>query len=90
MKTREARETDVVRPVELKGCEYVSIGTLAKLYDVSYKMMVDIISRLQLTHEVRVLILGGRSLRVNLAEFRRALMDCATVTTQIAEKGGAI
>lgn len=90
MKTREARETDIVRPVELKGCEYVSIGTLAKLYDVSYNKMVELISRLQLTHEVRVLSLGERLTRVNLCEFRRALMDCATVTTQIAEKGGAL
>ena len=90
MKTREAKDTDVVRPVELKGCEYVSIGTLAKLYDVSYNKMVELISRVQLTHEVRVLIMGERMTRVNLYEFRRALMDCATVTTQIAEKGGAI
>lgn len=90
MKTREVRKGDEVRTVELKGCEYVSIGTLAKLYDVSYNKMVELISRLQLTHEVRVLSLGERLTRVNLCEFRRALMDCATVTTQIAEKGGAL
>lgn len=89
MKT-QGTKGDEVQTVELKGCEYVSIGTLAQLYDVSYNRMVELISRLQLTHEIRVLNLGERLTRVNLCEFRRALMECATVTTQIAEKGGAI
>ena len=90
MTAKAARGDELMRVVELKGYEYASIGTLAKNYELSYRGMVELIGRLQETHEVRVLSLGERLTRVNLCEFRRALMDCATVTTQIAEKGGAL
>ncbi len=85
MMSRPPFRDEVVRTVEIKGYEYVSIGTLAKMYDMSYNKMVEVISRLQLSHEVRVLELGPRVTRVNLAEFRCALMDCVTVSTQLAK-----
>ena len=85
MKIRKPTEDDVVRVVEIKGIEYISVGNLAKLYDMSYNKMVEVISGLQLSHEVRVLSLGERLTRVNFADFRRALLDCATMSTQLAK-----
>ena len=85
MKIRKPMEDDVVRVVEIKGIEYISIANLAKMYDMSYNKMVEVIAGLQLSHEVRVLSLGERLTRVNFADFRRALMDCAKVTTQLAK-----
>ncbi len=83
MTAKAARGDELMRVVELKGYEYASIGTLAKNYEVSYKSMVELIGRLQETHEVRVLELGPRATRVNVADFRRALLDCVPVRTSI-------
>ena len=85
MKTRRPMADDVVRVIEVKGIEYISVANLAKMYDMSYNKMVEVITGLQMSHEVRVLILGERLTRVNFADFRRALMDCATVSTQLAK-----
>lgn len=83
MTTKAARGDELMRVVELRGYEYASIGTLAKNYELSYKCMVELIGRLQETHEVRVLELGPRQTRVNVADFRRALLDCVPVRTSI-------
>ena len=83
MTAKAARGDELMRVVELKGYEYVSIRTLARNYEVSYNKMVEIIGWLQETHEVRVLEIGGGVRRVNLADFRRALMERAVVKTTL-------
>lgn len=85
MKTRTPRTDDIVRVVEVKGIEYISIPNLAALYDVSSNTIRDLIVSLQQTHEVRVLILGERSLRVNFADFRRALLDSVCISNSITK-----
>ena len=85
MKTRAPRTDDIVRVVEVKGIEYISIPNLAKLYDVSTNTIRDLIATLQQTHEVRVLSLGERTTRVNFADFRRALLDSVFVSNSITK-----
>ena len=85
MTVRKPRVDEVVRVVEIKGYEYISIGNLAKMYDMSYNKMAEVITALQQTHDVRVLSLGERLTRINFADFRRALLDCATLSTQLTK-----
>lgn len=85
MTIRKPKVDEVVRVVEIRGIEYISIANLAKMYDMSYNKMVEVIASLQQTHEVRVLSLGERLTRVNFADFRRALLDRATLSTQLVK-----
>lgn len=63
-----------VRVVDLRGFEYARIGTLARNFDLSRRAMEELIARLCLSHEIRVLKVGERSTLVNVADFHRALV----------------
>ncbi len=65
----------VVQCVELKGFEFARVESLARRFDVSKKTMMDMLFRLQGSHELRVLEWGPRLLLVNVADFYRALFD---------------
>ena len=80
--TKNSQEKDAylaVRTIELRGYEYAKVVTLARSFDLSKKSMEELIHRLSLTHEIRVMTLGERCKLVNVADFHRALVDVVPV-----------
>lgn len=71
-----AQQGLTVVSVELRGFEYCKLGDLSRMFGVSKRKMAEIIDRLALTHEVKVLDLGQRTLLVNVYDFHKALLEC--------------
>ena len=62
--------------LDVKGFQFAKVGTIAGWLDVSADVVRDLLCRLQLTHEIRVLDISERLQLVNVQDFWRALLAC--------------
>lgn len=72
--------------VELRGCEFCQVRTLARTFDMSADSMRELIHRLSESHLIRVLQVGERTALVNVADFHRALVECVPVRNGVAKR----
>lgn len=84
MKTDE-RDIAKVEVWRLTGQEWAALSTLAQQYDVSKSYVAELLARLQRTHEVRVLEIAPRVIRINVLDFRRALLETCSVQPGICK-----
>lgn len=66
--------------MDVQRVRFAKVGTIAGWLNVSADEVRDLLCRLQLTHEIRVLELGRMQL-VNVQDFWRALLACVPMRT---------
>lgn len=72
--------------VSFTGQEWAKIGDVARLYGVESRKIAELCDVIAESHQMRVLEMGARCVVINLADFRRGLMDVVAMRQGFSRK----
>lgn len=73
--------------VSFTGQEWAKIGDVARLYGVESRKIAELCDVIAESHQMRVLEMGARCVVINLADFRRGLMDVVAMRQGYTRRG---